>query len=145
MKTSPEFLAYQVEYRKKNKERISRQRRAFYAANRERICRDVKRYREMNPTKSRHRPGYQLKRRYGLSLEKYEEMVRSQGGNCALCEMEPDSRGLFVDHDHKCCPTDVTCGMCTRGLLCNNCNWAISAVEKVSHWATKAERYLGKS
>lgn len=59
-------------------------------------------------------------RTYGLTIEAYDAMVLAQGGACASCK-RPGER-LGVDHDHACCPKLPTCGRCTRGLLCGNCN-----------------------
>jgi len=133
---------YQHRYRIENRARIKKQRRGFYLANRDRLCSKQTEYRNMNPLKSRHRPGYQLKRRYKMNLDDYQKILSAQGGVCAICKRPPDSRGLFVDHDHSCCPSDLCCGKCNRGLLCNNCNWAISALESNPDWAKNAEAYL---
>lgn len=60
-------------------------------------------------------------RRYGLTVEQFDELARQQGGACAVCERVTDE--LFVDHDHACCPERFkSCGKCIRGLLCTNCN-----------------------
>ena len=41
----------------------------------------------------------------------YEEMLRVQGGGCAICGRPPsDKRKLDIDHDHQ--------RMVVRGLLC---------------------------
>jgi hypothetical protein len=54
---------------------------------------------------------YHLKRRYGISADEFDELVRQQGGVCAICG-RPDPE--HVDHDH------VTGEV--RGILCFNCN-----------------------
>jgi hypothetical protein len=55
-----------------------------------------------------------LKRKYGLTLEKFDALLASQGGVCPICgRPDPDN----VDHDH------VTGKV--RGILCWNCNVAI--------------------
>ena len=57
-----------------------------------------------------------LKRKYGMTLEEYDEMLESQGGCCASCgSPEPGGSGTFhVDHCHD--SGEI------RGLLCSNCN-----------------------
>lgn len=54
---------------------------------------------------------YHLKRRYGIGADEFDELVRQQGGACAICE-RPDPE--HVDHNHE--TGDV------RGILCFNCN-----------------------
>jgi hypothetical protein len=60
-----------------------------------------------------------LERRYGLTEERFNEMLRSQGGACAICKFipGPKDRPLDVDHHH-------TTGV-IRGLLCGRCNRGI--------------------
>lgn len=44
----------------------------------------------------------------------YPELLKLQGGVCALCGRPPKLRKLDLDHDHK--------SMKIRGLLCHRCN-----------------------
>ena len=54
---------------------------------------------------------YHLKRRYGIGADEFDELVRQQGGVCAICgRADPE----HVDHDHE---TGAV-----RGILCFNCN-----------------------
>lgn len=64
--------------------------------------------------------GYQLERFYTISRAGYNAMVAAQDGCCGLCRRP--AWPLRVDHDHDCCAGQVTCGTCTRRLLCDNCN-----------------------
>jgi hypothetical protein len=65
----------------------------------------------------------QLRKKYGISIEQYEEIAATQDGRCAICRRAcPTGRMLAVDHDHDCCPGQLTCGKCIRALLCTNCN-----------------------
>ena len=60
------------------------------------------------------------KTKYGITINKYDEMLKQQNGVCKLCGSAESKRGdhrLMVDHDH------VTGEV--RGLLCNPCNAAI--------------------
>lgn len=58
----------------------------------------------------------QLQLHYSISLDQYNEMLKQQGGVCAVCR-QPDKRALSVDHCHE---TNVV-----RGLLCGGCNRAL--------------------
>lgn len=69
-----------------------------------------------------------LKRRYGITLEQYNEMLERQEGLCAICR-EPETltmkgmiAALAVDHDPE---TNRV-----RGLLCFDCN---TGVGKLGH------------
>lgn len=56
-----------------------------------------------------------LNRNYGISLEKFNEMLTAQSGVCATCSKPPRGvRPLCVDHDHNTGKV--------RGLLCYGCN-----------------------
>ncbi len=72
---------------------------------------------------------------YGLTLEDYERLFDLQGGRCAICECQPRTRRLAVDHDH------VTGEV--RGLLCTRCNHKlIGAARESSAILRRAAWYL---
>lgn len=73
-----------------------------------------------------------LARVYGLSADDYNRLVERQGGRCAICK--EDGARLFVDHDHA---TGAV-----RGLLCHDCNIAISWLDDDPERALSAARYL---
>ncbi len=76
-----------------------------------------------------------LKRRFGLTLEQYDEMLRSQGGGCALCGRAPrEGKALHVDHDHETGRV--------RGLLCFTCNNALGDFEDDPVRLREAARYV---
>jgi len=82
-----------------------------------------------------------LEKRYGITLEQYNEMVALQGGRCAICNKVPagtshTSRRLAVDHDHA---TNAV-----RGLLCSTCNTTIGMIEDSPSILDRMRRYLGK-
>lgn len=87
----------------------------------------AKAYRErMTPEEAvRYRRSNALKHKFGLTIERYDELLARQDGVCAVCREAPGYRGLDVDHDHSCCPGRRSCGRCIRGLLCSPCNRAI--------------------
>jgi hypothetical protein len=68
----------------------------------------------------------ELKNKFGITLEEYQEMMDFQNGCCAICD-QPETAvrmnkvvALSVDHDHRTGKT--------RGLLCTACNIAIGAL-----------------
>lgn len=69
----------------------------------------------------------ELRKKYGIGLAEYAEMLEAQNGACDICH-QPETRvdhrtkkvsRLAVDHDHK---TGVV-----RALLCHGCNNALGA------------------
>ena len=62
-----------------------------------------------------------LKRKFNISLEEYDLMLKSQDGKCAICgASEPRGMGNFhVDHCHKTGKIrKLLCMECNRGLAC---------------------------
>jgi hypothetical protein len=54
-----------------------------------------------------------VKRKYGITLEKYEEYINK--GNCTICGCESsDTNRLVLDHDHATGKV--------RDVLCDRCN-----------------------
>jgi hypothetical protein len=96
----------------------------------------------------------QLERRHKMTVEGYEALLASQGDHCALCPavQGDDKRRMAIDHDHACCDKELTCGECTRGILCADCNRRVAFLEQVlqeaqvtpqpNSWTEKAMRYI---
>jgi hypothetical protein len=82
----------------------------------------------------RWRAAYRLKR-YGLTQESFEALLKAQGYACAMC-FEPFAEGepIHIDHDHNlgCHPGEKqACDRCRRGLLCLKCNIALGYIERM--------------
>jgi hypothetical protein len=87
----------------------------------------IKNYRQ------KHDRAYNLKKKYGMSLEDYDRMCGDQNGLCFICE-EPSSK-LVVDHCHNTGKV--------RRLLCNNCNTGIGLLRNEKN-LKNAAKYLRK-
>lgn len=55
-----------------------------------------------------------VKATYGISPERYNELLVEQDGRCAICRTNPRTIRPAVDHDHRTGEP--------RGLLCKRCN-----------------------
>lgn len=68
--------------------------------------------------------------KYGLTSELMQQKLDEQNGKCAICQREfSEYLPYSVDHDHKCCSGEYTCGKCVRSLLCRRCNSLIGMVD----------------
>lgn len=89
-----------------------------------------------------------LKRVYSLDRDAYEALLTFQGGRCYICGRTPRERRLAVDHDHSCCPGEVSCGKCVRGLLCSGdqwgCNHTVLGLVRTVEAAQRLLDYLTK-
>ena len=85
-------------------------------------CQTSERYRDIN-------------RKYGLTKDQFDAMVKSSGGRCEICN-EPLIIAN-VDHDHK---TGIV-----RGLLCSNCNTALGLFKDSTTNLASAIIYLEES
>lgn len=83
-------------------------------------------HRVRGPSDPKQTQKHKLKYRFGISVERYEAMVKNQGGKCAGCGNPPKpNKVLYIDHDHACCSGEKSCGECIRQLLCQQCNTAL--------------------
>jgi hypothetical protein len=124
-------------------------KRARTAANPEANRERVKRWRVENPDRyreaqrrnkrsvsgrRRERDGH-LRRKFGITIEQYEEMLEAQGGRCAICGREPHPTiSLHVDHDH------VRGHL--RGLICFDCNAGLGKFRDRRRLLAAAMAYL---
>lgn len=74
-----------------------------------------------------------LKKRFGLTLEQWDEMNLLQGGMCAICDGESE---LCVDHNHRTGQI--------RGLLCKSCNLSLGLIKDSIVVAQAVVEYLKK-
>ncbi len=75
-------------------------------------------------------------KKYGLSLEDFDEILNQQKGVCAICNENPEGQ-LAVDHDHN---TNKI-----RGLLCRACNRGIGIFKDNTERLESAIEYLEKT
>lgn len=77
-------------------------------------------------------------RRYGISLDEYNALLKRQKNRCAICRAKPSKRRILdVDHCHESGKI--------RGLLCNPCNMAVGLIKNNPRTARRMAVYLGRS
>ena len=59
---------------------------------------------------------------YHLTIKQFFEMLEAQGWKCPVCGKALTVLTAAIDHDHRCCNRDGSCGKCVRGLLDRDCN-----------------------
>ncbi len=82
---------------------------------------------------------YNLRKRYGISVEEYQALFEKQKGRCAICGMHAleFTRALNVDHSHKTGKV--------RGLLCHKCNRGLGLFNDDSEKLINAVEYLNEN
>lgn len=138
--------AYQLAYRpKKNAQRREAYRKnslpkraenkLWRENNREKIRISKRRWKKKNPTAAyrwdRMNPHKiqvikdrsHLKIKYGMTVDGWDALYKSQGGKCAICEVDFSSfaRRPHTDHDHSTGKV--------RNLLCSWCNHVVGVIE----------------
>jgi len=86
------------------------------------------------------RQKYNLKSKYGITPDQFNELLDAQGGKCACCgTTEPHGRAnrFCVDHCH-------TTGK-MRGLLCSTCNTGLGKLGDNIEGLKRALAYLEKT
>jgi hypothetical protein len=137
----------QAAYRAANKERRAALSSAWHNANRDRVAARGKTYREANKERIAERTPAKRLRQMGLTPERYDELLASQGGGCAICgsadSRQPGAR-FHIDHDGQagCCPPNRACDNCRRGLLCRPCNIGIGLFDHDPERLLAAAAYL---
>lgn len=93
----------------------------WYKTHKEHALARMKVYRQTHPQAQKYKDykkWHHLMATYGITPEKYAELLEAQKGLCAICGK---AKRLVVDHDHK--TGEI------RGLLCRICNGFLGLFE----------------
>ena len=134
MKNKEKISAYNKAYREKNLENFTAYMKEYREKNKEQIAAYAKEYNEKNKEQlALYKKEWNIKK-YGLSLEDYNNMLDKQNHNCEICSVSFLDNKHFIDHCHT---TNKV-----RGLLCLNCNTGLGHFKDNTERLTQAINYL---
>lgn len=125
---------YQKDYKQKNKTHLNDiQRRRYHE-----IVDEKHSYYSVYRNTDRSRNFY-LQRRYGITLDEFNEKLGQQGNGCAICgsvsgKANKKHDRLTVDHNHATGEL--------RGILCHKCNFGLGHFGDDIELLLKAIEYL---
>lgn len=108
----------------RNKEKLRQTRHTWYVKNKEKHNQRSRAWQKEHPNVQR---ASNVRRKFNLSLEEYDDRLAKQNHRCWMCDT-PQSvagQGFGLDHDH------VT-GK-PRAFLCKDCNVKVGFYEKIIH------------
>ena len=79
---------------------------------------------------------YDLKKRYGITVAYYDNLLRKQKYKCAICKTyTPEGSGSFhIDHCHN--------KKLIRGLLCHRCNTGLGLLRDSPKVLMRSLKYI---
>jgi len=103
----------------------------------------------INKIKSR---GRNYKDKYGISIARYNQLYKKQGGKCACCNSTTSNKNrpgihFMVDHDHDGdiqTEDGIVFAGSVRGLLCYTCNLMLGFAKNDPERLIQAAEYLKK-
>jgi Recombination endonuclease VII len=131
----------QARFYEKHRDRLRKNMRERAKVNRSQRNAYLRGWRKRRPDLERGRRIRYLLKRYGLTLESYQNLIKQQKGLCCICHrpmlpMGATPRGQAAVIDHK--------GP-VRGILCSRCNIVLGMVEDNSEILKSAIIYLEKA
>lgn len=92
----------------------------------------ARQWRKKNPLNCR---GFNLKKKFGITYQEYENILKSQNNGCKICgSTHQYKKALAVDHCHKTGKI--------RAILCDNCNKGLGNFQDSPALLEKAIEYL---
>jgi len=132
-----------LEYRKTHREELKIKESERYYGNRKRILarlktKEFRKKRKILRSKYKdYEKNYSLLRRHGITLDDFNQMLKTQDNKCAICgNAFKNRKDTCVDHDHNTGQI--------RQLLCFNCNIGIGKFKDSIDLVNRALGYLEK-
>jgi len=104
----------------------------------EKTKKKIKEYKKNHFQKNKYRAtSQQLVRKYGITSNEKEQMIKDQNNKCKICGIEfdvLDRAKIHIDHDHQTKKV--------RGILCTNCNLGLGMFKDNVDFLLNAVSYL---
>ena len=124
-------------WRLENPEKQKTHKQKWYKNNQDKVRAQSKNWRQNNPDRYKSHMRKSTLKKYGLTLESFEEKRIAQNNKCEICQETLGSGfELHVDHCH------VTNEV--RGLLCIHCNTLLGRAKDSIQILKSAQKYLQK-
>jgi hypothetical protein len=125
---------YRTQYREIHKDKYREYARIYYQENKKKLQAQCKEYRN-DPEIKKRRLAREIQKRYGISLQEYEELKAIQNNKCAICGgVQTKGKRWCIDHCHE--TGEV------RGLLCDGCNLGLGLMGDNKEGLLRALAYL---
>ncbi len=120
-------------YREANKDKTKKDKALYHKNNRLKGLEQSKNWAKNNRDKIKN---YELKNRFGITLEQYNQMFEDQQGCCAICGKHQSELklSLCVDHNHDTGKV--------RALLCGKCNTGLGLLNEDIKILEQSIKYL---
>ncbi len=128
------FLAKTKRWQKNNPEKVRETRRKWFEKN----PNYIRNYYKKHPEKFKVARFKMLMWRIGVKMtyQEFKELLKKQGGKCAICRKVERKRRISVDHCHETGRV--------RGLLCQLCNTSLGGFKDNPKLLKSAIKYLIK-
>lgn len=119
-------------YRQRNPEKVRMWANKYRLANPEKVAASRKRDSQNNKKRIKNTN----LQKFGITLEKYNEILTNQSGCCKICKTHESklTKALAVDHNHA--TGEI------RGLLCHNCNIGLGHFKDSENLLLTAAQYI---
>ena len=144
LKKPEKYKERNKKYVQEHHEQILEKGRRYRQIHREEINESVRKYRRENLEEyQKVRKENSLKKLYGLTMDKFHEMIKTSKNRCAICNEEfAKDNPPHIDHDHTKNKGDNDF---IRGLLCGKCNKGIGLLGDDLKGLLRAVEYLQKT
>ena len=126
-------------WRLANPERVRAYNRMYRTANAAKLKEYDRTKRDGVALYERNGRKHHLRRKYGITVAEYQQLLKQQDGQCAICKTDDPGKGKRHFHVDHCHDTGAV-----RGLLCVKCNMGLGCFNDGRDLLQTAIEYLDR-